>query len=100
MARDGDGRRGRDAAEMKPRLIPDYVLIPRDDSGGIDYQPYTAQFGDGGFVIQGDKAHLSVSGGTSPALDGDEQLSTGKARNRNDRGERGPASSRREAKAD
>lgn len=97
MAR--EERRGRDAAEMKPRLIPDYELLPRDDSGGLDFQPYNAQWGDAGFVQGGDKAHLSVSGGKDDPLDGSEQDSTASARNRN-KGDKGPASSRREAKMD
>jgi len=88
----------KDAAEMKPRLIPDYVLLPRDDSGGPEFQPYTAQFGDGGFV-HGEKAHLSVTGGERPPLDGDMRDSTEKARERN-KGEKGPASSRKLARED
>lgn len=73
----------RDAAEMKPRMIPDYHLLPRDDSGGWDYQPETAQWGMGGVVAGGDKKHLSVSGGKLAEQDGTEQLSTDKARNAN-----------------
>ena len=53
---------GKDAAYIKPKLIPDDELLTRDDSGGPDYQPYTAEFGDGGYVV-GEKAHLSASGG-------------------------------------
>lgn len=60
---------GRDAAYIKPKLIPDYELMARDDSGGPDYDPYTAEFGDGGYV-QGEKAHLSAHGGK----DDDEKL--------------------------
>lgn len=52
----------RDAAEMKPRLIPDDKLLPRDDSGGPGFDPYTAEFDDGGRVT-GAKSHLSVGGG-------------------------------------
>ena len=81
MAR--DGKRGRDAAEMTPRLIPDFELLPRDDSGGPDYQPVAAQFGMGGFVSGGDKKHLSVSGGKLDEQDGTEQVSTSRARERN-----------------
>jgi hypothetical protein len=87
---------GNDAATMKPRLIPDYQLLPRDDSGGGDFQPYTGQFGDGGFVTGGAKRHLSVSGGDEDRLDGDEQASTTAARNRAKGGD-APASSRRRA---
>lgn len=70
---------GNDAAYIKPKLIPDYELLGRDDSGGPDYQPYTAEFGDGGFV-HGEKAHLSARGGKDNVDDGDEQDSTLKAR--------------------
>ncbi len=54
--------RGSDAAWIKPKLIPDDELLPRDNSGGIDFDPHTAQFGDAGYVT-GAKAHLSASGG-------------------------------------
>lgn len=53
---------GKDASYIKPKLIPDYQLLARDDSGGPDYDPYTQEFGDGGYV-QGEKAHLSARGG-------------------------------------
>lgn len=82
----------RDAAEMKPRLIPDFELLGRDDSGGPEYQPYTAQFGDGGFVTGGDKKHLSVSGGKTDEQEGTEQVSTAERRNRF-KGDGGPAKS-------
>lgn len=60
-----------DAAGIKPRLIPDFQLLGRDDSGGMDFQPYTAQFGDGGFC-QGEKPHLSWDGsGKEDEVDGD-----------------------------
>lgn len=62
----------RDAADMKPKFIPDYELLPRDDSGGPGFDPYTAEFGDGGRVT-GAKAHLSVSGGSDDAKRGDER---------------------------
>ena len=62
---------GNDAASMKPRLIPDYELLPRDDSGGPEWDPYTQEFGDGGYVT-GDKAHLSVSGGKDDEMKNDE----------------------------
>jgi hypothetical protein len=61
----------RDAAEIKPKFIPDYELLGRDDSGGPGFNPYTAQFGDGGRVT-GAKAHLSASGGTEDKVRGDE----------------------------
>lgn len=61
-----------DAAGIKPRLIPDAELLGRDDSGGPDYSPYTAQFGDGGYV-QGEKPHLTWDdGGKEDPIDGDE----------------------------
>lgn len=65
---------GEDAAYIEPRLVPDYELLPRDDSGGPEYDPYTAEFGDGGFIV-GDKAHLSARGGSDDAMaeGGDEQ---------------------------
>lgn len=87
---------GRDAAEMAPRFIPDYNLLGRDDSGGGDWQPYNAQFGDGGFVT-GSKKHLSVSGGDTVPLDGTEQESTIARRNAN-KPPRAPASAVSEAK--
>lgn len=74
---------GSDAATMKPRFIPDYELLGRDDSGGPDWQPRTAVFGDGGDVT-GAKAHLSVSGGKDDPKEGTEQSST--LRTRNSRG--------------
>lgn len=62
---------GSDAAYIKPRLIPDYALQGRDDSGGPEFDPYTQAFGDGG-VVTGAKAHLSASGGSDDPMDGDE----------------------------
>ena len=62
---------GRDAAYIKPKFIPDYELLPRDDSGGPEWDPYTAEFGDGGYVT-GDKAHLSAHGGRDDPEDADE----------------------------
>jgi hypothetical protein len=61
-----------DAATMKPRFIPDEALLGRDDSGGPEYDPYTAAFGDGG-KITGAKAHLSVHGGKDDPVEGDEE---------------------------
>lgn len=61
----------RDAAEIRPKFIPDDELMGRDDSGGPGLQPYTAKFGDGGRVT-GSKAHLSASGGGSDREEGDE----------------------------
>ena len=59
---------GRDAAMTRPFLIPDYELLPRDDSGGPEWEPYTAEWGDGGYVT-GPKAHLTPAG---PAKDRSE----------------------------
>lgn len=79
----------RDAADMRPRLMPDDALLPRDDSGGPEFTPYTQEFGDGGRVT-GTKAHLSVSGGSSDRKKGDEI----------DRSERGRAGSGRDRDMD
>ena len=78
MDRDNGG--GGDAATMRPRFIPDYELLGRDDSGGPQWQPYTQQFGDGGYVT-GQKAHLSVRGGADDEMSGDEQDSRVDTRN-------------------
>ena len=72
---------GKDAAYIKPKLVPDFELLTRDDSGGPDYQPYTAEFGDGGFVT-GEKAHLSAHGGKDDDEEGDEIVSTVGERNK------------------
>ena len=61
----------RDAAEIAPKFIPDFELLPRDDSGGPDWTPYTAKFGDGGRVT-GAKSHLSATGGGSDRMKNDE----------------------------
>lgn len=60
-----------DAAGISPKFIPDDELLPRDDSGGMEFEPYTAMFGDGGRVT-GAKAHLSASGGGSDKKSKDE----------------------------
>ena len=62
----------RDAAEIRPKFIPDFELLPRDDSGGPGFEPYTAQFGDGGRVT-GAKSYLSASGGSEDSKRGDER---------------------------
>lgn len=75
---------GSDAANgMKPRLIPDYELLGRDDSGGLNFDPHTGDFGDGGYVT-GEKAHLSVKGGKESEKVDDER---GSPRNRYKKGE-------------
>lgn len=72
MARERPGYvMGDDAAYIKPRLIPDYQLMARDDSGGMEWDAYTQEFGDGGFVT-GQKKHLSVSGAEDDDLVQDE----------------------------
>lgn len=69
-----------DAAGIKPRFIPDAELLPRDDSGGPDWQPYTQQFGDGGYV-QGQKPHLTWDdNGKEDEMDGDEISQEGRER--------------------
>ena len=52
---------GNDAAYMTPKLIPDEELRARDNSGGIDFRPYTAEWDDGGYITGGPKPHLSTS---------------------------------------
>lgn len=74
-------RTGSDASYIEPRMIPDYELLGRDDSGGPDFEPRTAQFGDGGEVT-GAKAHLSARGGSDDPKSGTEQ-----SKNRNKKGE-------------
>lgn len=60
-----------DAASMKPKFIPDANLLARDDSGGMEYEPHNAQWGDGGNVT-GAKSYLSVSGGRADSTKNDE----------------------------
>ena len=92
---------GMDAALIKPRLIPNQQLLPRDDSGGPDFQPYTQQFGDGGYVTGGDKQHLSARGGSISPNDGSEQKSTVDARNKDAAGKNpGGKMARRKATAE
>lgn len=50
-----------DAAEIKPKFVPDENLLPRDNSGGPGYESRTAEFDDGGYV-KGEKSHLSAGG--------------------------------------
>lgn len=52
----------KDATDIAPRLIADEHLHGRDNSGGPDFDPYCAQFGDGGRVTS-PKAYLGVGGG-------------------------------------
>lgn len=59
----GDWNSSTDAAGIKPKLIPDGNLRPRDDSGGMGWTPHTGEWDDGGYVMGGAKAHLSAKGG-------------------------------------
>lgn len=52
-----------DATTISPKLIPDESLLPRDNSGGIDFEPYTMVFGDGGKITGGPKPHLAAGAG-------------------------------------
>jgi len=61
----------KDAAEIAPKFVPDDQLLPRDDSGGLGWQPRTAKFGDGGNPM-GPKSYLSASGGGGDKEEGDE----------------------------
>lgn len=63
---------GKDAAEIKPKFVPDYELLGRDDSGGPEFEPHTAEFGDGGNVT-GPKGHLSATGGSEAPKRGNEE---------------------------
>lgn len=95
MARNFNGSPGgSDAATIKPKLVPDYELLPRDDSGGPDYEGYTAEFGDSGFV-QGAKAHLSAHGGSDDAEEQDEvsEAPRSRAANKADKGYKGEVNS-------
>ena len=92
---------GQDAAYIEPKLIPDYELLPRDDSGGPEWDAYTAQFGDGGYVT-GDKEHLAArDGGPEDAEtedEVDEQTRRGSAKTVSKSGRDVPASSKKLAK--
>ena len=54
----------RDAAEITPKFVPADELMPRDNSGGPGFTPYSGKFGDGGRVT-GPKSSLSATGGKS-----------------------------------
>ena len=73
------GRSGRDASYVEPFLIPDYELLPRDDSGGPEFAPYTAEFGDGGYST-GPKAHLSPRGYSEQPKERDEESNAARRR--------------------
>lgn len=57
---------GRDAADITPKFVPTESLMGRDNSGGIDYTPRTADWDDGGEPV-GPKGYLSASGGGKSA---------------------------------
>ena len=57
----------RDAAEISPKLIPDENLMGRDNSGGLDFTPHTAEWDEGGYVFGGAKSYLSAGGGSKSA---------------------------------
>lgn len=87
-----------DAAGIEPKFVPNFNLMARDDSGGPEYDTYTAAFGDGEFKV-GSKPHLSVSGGTEDTVDGDMRSDTprtSRSKPGPQVGEHGPASSRKE----
>lgn len=73
---------GRDAAEIKPKFVPDESLLARDNSGGIDYTPHTAEWDDGGNV-KGAKSYLSAGGSGKGA--GDDERPKEKKIGRNDK---------------
>lgn len=58
-----DWNSGDDAAYIKPKFVPMEGLMPRDNSGGPDFDSYSAKFGDGGRVT-GAKSYLSARGGS------------------------------------
>lgn len=60
-----------DAASISPKFVPNDKLLPRDNSGGLDWTPHTADWGDGG-VVTGPKSYLSAGGGGKSAS-GNEQ---------------------------
>ncbi len=64
---------GRDAAYIKPKLIPDDELRGRDNSGGIDFHPYTQEWDDGG-IVTGMKPHLSAEDGMTDPDDDQDAL--------------------------
>ena len=80
MAKDSTPwKSGSDAAYMKPRFVPNDKLQPRDDSGGPEDSPYTAAFGDGGFVT-GEKSHLTTGMIDDNEMDLDMQTSQPRAK--------------------
>ena len=73
--REDRGVSGGDAAEMRPKLIPNFELLPRDDSGGPEWQPYTQQWGDGGYVT-GEKLWAGHAWGGRVGMLGVDALAT------------------------
>lgn len=68
---------GSDAAYIKPKFVPDAALLPRDDSGGYEWDPRTAEWDDGGKVT-GDKSYLSARGGKDVDEEGGEESRRGR----------------------
>jgi hypothetical protein len=91
--------KGDDAAYIKPKLIPDEELLPRDDSGGPEWDPYTQEFGDGG-EITGAKAHLSAKGGSDDKQGKGDEIDEYQRRGgaKSVISEKGSAKSKKEAK--
>jgi hypothetical protein len=53
-----------DAAEIKPKFIPDDKLRTRDNSGGLGFDDnHSGEWDDGGYIFGGAKSHLSAGGG-------------------------------------
>ena len=50
MDKKSSSSESKQANEKKPRMVRDEGLYTRDDSGGPDFKPYNAKFGDGGKV--------------------------------------------------
>jgi hypothetical protein len=81
MARDRNSSpaygQGRDASYRPPSFIPDDSLLPRDDSGGLNFERHTGEFGDGGYVFGGEKSYLSASGMNGNMSDDDGENNDG-----------------------
>lgn len=58
-----------DASDIKPKLVPQEHLMPRDNSGGRNFDPHNGVFGDGGYVFGDKKPYLSASGGKGKDYD-------------------------------
>lgn len=60
-----------DAAEIKPKFVPDERLVTRDNSGGPGFKTHHGQWDDGGYVHGGSKSYLSATGGKGGSSKGD-----------------------------